>query len=234
MLNRLPLIVTTVSLLSAAACDWNQVEHGRYDVLTFTPDDCGREGCDLDDEIAVGGALTVQIEAVDGDDDVFGLTLISSDPYVIDVYPIYEGSFWSEYEVIAYGAGWADLIAIDGAGYEVDYVTVYVAHPDTLFLHDRVGNAGWADRSRPEADETWTVRAGELVSLEARPAYDGFEMMGRMTFDVEIDESLLVTLDPASRLTEGRLDFRPTAGTHDVRFVSTMDGTTLDARFIAQ
>jgi hypothetical protein len=153
---------------------------------------------------------------------------------VIDVYPIYEGSFWSEYEVVGYGAGWADLIAIDGAGYEVDYVTVRVAHPDFLFLHDRLGNAGSPDLGRPDVDEAWTVRAGELVSFDATPAYDGFEMMGRMTFDVEIDESLNLALDPASRLTEGRLDFRAAAGTHDIRFISTMDGTTLDARFIAQ
>jgi hypothetical protein len=109
-----------------------------------------------------------------------------------------------------------------------------VEHPDFLFLSDRRGNAGEPDLGRPDVDEAWTIRAGDQMSFDVTPAYDGWEMMGRLTFDVEIDETLAASLAQSARLTEGQLDFLATTGTHGITFTSTMDGTRLDARFIAQ
>jgi hypothetical protein len=231
-MRKLGLLVTLLPVLAISACDgWNSVEHGRYDVLTFTPDDCARSSCDLDDSIVVGGTFTVKLEAVNGGN-IDGLTLISSDPWVMDVYPLDWGAYSADFEVIGTGQGWADLIAIDRYGYEVDYITIRVQHADHLYLDMAGGNADLAAESVP-GGEVWNVTAGERVVFDVEASSGSWEMMGRLGFDVVIDELLLAAMDVDARLNEGHLSFLAPAGTHDVAFVAP-DGTRLDVRFIAR
>ena len=221
--------MTLLSALGLSACNgWNSVEHGEYDVLTFTPDDCGRASCDLDDPIAVGGTFRVTLDAVDNGS-VFGLTLISSNPYIMDVRPI--DSFSEEYEVYGNGAGWADLIAIDGAGYEIDYITIRVAHPQRLSLDPTSGRAERAGITAGR--EVWRLTAGELVTFDVEASSSGVEMMGRLVLDVYLDQLFLDAMTADARLTEGHLSFQVPAGTYDITFIAP-SGMALDLRFIAE
>ena len=84
---------------------------------------------------------------------VVGLTLISSDPYVLEVYPVYQGSTFSEWRVDGVGPGRADLIAIDGYGYEIDYTGVEVRFADYVYLNHTRGSAvGLLQANVPERE----------------------------------------------------------------------------------
>jgi hypothetical protein len=227
-MRNLRLLVILLPVLALSACaGWNSVEHGHRDVLTFTPEDCGRSSCDLDDPIVVGGKVTVRLDAVDNSS-VFGLTLISSDPYIMDVYPT--DSFGEEYEIVGYNHGWANLIAIDGAGREVDAITIRIDPADHLYLDAVRGDAELVS-STPR--EIWNVTAGQPVAFDVEASAGSWQMMGRLALDVYLDQTLLDAMDADARLTDGHLSFIAPAGTHDVRFVG-LDGTALDVRFVAR
>jgi hypothetical protein len=225
---RLTLFAASLSF-AAAAC--NTVTTGDRGVLTFTPDECGRDSCDLGDELVVGGSTRVSLDDVDRHGDVDGLTLITDDPSVLRVDLIDRGSFTSEWRVTAVGPGWARLIAIDGAGYEVDSTDVEARHPDRLAMDRRWGQA--VKSSRFGVDEVWTVEAGQDVRFDVRPVRHGWDMMGRVAYFVEIDEILHEGLAPEVDLVHGELGFRVPAGEYPVTFTAP-DGTFIAVLIVAQ
>lgn len=228
-------LASLLPVLSLSACEgWNHVETGAYGVLTFTPNDCGRAaGCDLDVPIVVGGRAQLDLDTVDDHADVEGITLIASAPWVLDVVPRTTGALWSEWDLIGTDAGWTDLIAIDKFGYEVDYVTVEVRRPEALALEPAYGDAVGPTSDREGYAEVWTVNAGAEVAFDVRPWRGARELMGRVEYDVVIDELLLAALTPDARLVEGYLAFRIAAGEYPVRFVAP-DGTVLDVLIVAR
>lgn len=232
--HRLGLLVSLIPLLTLAACSgWNSVETGERGALTFTPDECGRDGCDLDDPIVVGGSTIVTLESADSRYSVVGLTLISSDPYVLDVYPVYLGSSWSEWRVDGVGPGRADLIAIDEYGYEIDYIGVDVRFADYIYLEHTRGSAVGPSFDRQGFDEVWTVNAGRDVAFDVTPMLGGRDLMGQLAYAVEIDEVLFASSDPGARLDLGHVSFNAPAGEYAV-FFTAPDGMTLSVLFVVQ
>jgi hypothetical protein len=232
--NRLLQLVSLVPLLTSAACTgWNSVETGARGALTFTPDECGRDNCDLYDTLAVGGSSLVRIEAVDDNRGVGGLTLISANPAIVDVYFVDQGAFSSDWEIVGNNAGWADLIVIDPYGYEVDHITIEVGWVDYLELDHGRGNAVGPTQDVPGFDEIWYVNAYETVSFDANPVRIGGYLMGRLSYGVVIDEALANALDADARLQEGHLSFAAPAGEYAVDFMAP-DGATLYVLFVVQ
>jgi hypothetical protein len=213
------------SVLSAG-CDWNTVSTGDHGVLTFTPDDCGQDGCDLRDSIVVGGSAKVTLDTVDDAYDVDGITLISSAPSVLRVEAEYRGSLWSDWRITGVGRGYAELIAIDWNGYEIDHIEVYVDWADRLTLDQRFGDAVGPEVS-PGFDQVWTVNAYEDVGFQVEAIADGDRMMGELGFAVDIDEALFASLRSGSDLAYGELYFNVAPGDYDVRFTAP-DSTTMN------
>lgn len=209
------------------------METGARGALTFTPDECGRDNCDLYDTLAVGGWSSVRVEAVDDNLSVSGLTLISANPAIVDVYPTYQGSLWSDWQIVGYNPGWVDLIVIDPLGYEVDHITIEVGYVDYLELDHVRGNAVGPTQDVQGFDEVWYVNAYETVSFDANPVRIGGYLMGRMSYGVVIDEALANALDSDARLEEGHLSFAAPSGEYAVDFTSP-DGATLYVLFVVQ
>jgi hypothetical protein len=233
--HRLLSSFALLPLLVLAACDgWNYVETGERGKLTFTPDECGRaSGCDLDDAFVVGGAVTVSLDSVDSAADVHNVTLISSNFDVVDVWLEDDGDHDSKWRVNALRAGYAELIAIDQYGYEIDWVEIEVRRADRLELDLVNGEAVGATSARPGYDEVWTIAAGQRVTFEAAARRSNTSLMGEVTYDVVIDEVLLASQNVGADITHGRLDFDVPAGEYGLELRGA-DGMLLRVLFIAQ
>ncbi len=227
--ERLSWFASVLPLALLAAC--NTITTGDNGVLTFTPDDCGKSSCSLDEELVIGGSTVVTLDDA-GEGDVDDLTLISSDPYVLRVELVERGAFDSEWRVTGTGAGSAEIIAIDAYGYEIDYTEVEVRRADKLAL-DREGGNAVGPSVRVNFDEVWTVNAGEDVSLHASPYRNGWKLMGRVSYDVSIDEILFDGLSPGARVELGELRFNVPYGEYPVTFRAP-DGTAVDVLIVAQ
>lgn len=233
MRNLTSLASLSLLALTTAACEgWNHVETGERGLLEFTPSDCGRENCDLDVPLAIGGATEVRVEAVD-DHELGDLTLISSDPYVVDVFLVEDGFYSQDWLIVGYDVGRADIVAIDAYGFEVDYIIVDVRAATSIYLEREAGAAD-GPTADEAFDEIWTIAAGTRVEFQARPfrAYEG-ELMGRLEYFVEIDDALARALDPRADLVAGELAFVAPLGDHSITFFAP-DGTRLDILFRVQ
>ena len=230
LMKRSTLFLALVPLAALAAC--NEVTTGDHGVLTFTPDDCGEDFCSLDNDLAVGGSTVVTLEAAYEGDDVSGLTLISSDPTVLAVQRIDDGVYSSEWRVTGTGSGYAQLIAIDYAGYEIDHTDLDVRHADRLDVHRERGDAV-GPSARAGYDQVWTVNVGTLVELQVAPYRHGSRMMGTMAYRVDIDQVLFDGLATGSDVDNGELAFKVAAGEYDVSFVAP-DGHALSLLIVAQ
>ena len=223
-------VLMALPLVALAAC--NTVTTGEYGVLTFTPDECGGdEGCSLNDDLAVGATLVVELEAADGGD-IEDLRLITSNPYVFQVERLSSSPWSSEWKVTGTGDGWAELVAIDGLGYEIDKTRIDVRYADGLGVEHVAGNAV-GPTVRLGYDQVWTVNADERVELEIVPLEGRFRMMGRVAYQVDIDELLYAGMAPGSRVEAGELEFRVPMGEYDVDFVAP-DGQSLRLLIVAQ
>jgi hypothetical protein len=229
LLKRSTLFLALVPLAALAAC--NEVTTGAHGVLTFTPDDCGQDFCSLDDDLAVGSTTTVRLEAAD-DGDVDGLTLISSDPSILAVQKIDDGAFSSEWRVTATGSGYADLIAIDYDGYEIDHTELRARFADRLDVHAASGGAV-GPTTRTGYDQVWTVNANKAIDLEVAAYRDGFHMAGAMGYQVDIDQVLFDHTSSGADLEHGDLEFNVPAGSYDVTF-KALDGHSLKLLIVAQ
>ena len=225
-------LVVPLAML-AGAC--NTVTTGDHGVLTFTPDECGDEnGCSLNDDLAVGGTMKISLD--DASDqhgsDLSDLTLISSDPNVFQVALIERGAFTSEWRVTGTGGGWAELIAIDRGGFEVDHTDLTVAFSDRLDIEHHAGNAV-GPTTRIGYDQVWTVNANQDVKLQAVPVRNGSRLTGKVGYRVDIDEVLFDSRLSSANIEIGQLDFRVPMGEYDVTFTSP-DGSVLRVLIVAQ
>jgi hypothetical protein len=218
MRNRLLPLLASLPLSLLAACEWNEVEQGRYGQLELTPSDCGKSYCDLDDGIATGGDLAITLRGKDGAS-AYGLTLISSAPWIVDVVAIEDDGSEPRFRVLGTGAGRADLIAIDSAGYEVDYLPVEVATVGDLEV-SLVGD-GAASLNVVGYDSAFEIKAGTTVDLDVIGTSRGRDLTGDFEYAVFLDAELSAALQAGSDLGAGKLRLNVAApGDYELYFVA--------------
>lgn len=204
-------------LASLAACGWNEVETGKNGLVEMIPDECGKFGCDLDDGIAVGGTLSISLRGTDGRD-ASDLRLVSSAPWVVDVIATEGTSFDPEFRILGTGAGYADLIAIDRAGYEVDYLPVEVANISDVAID--VSADGMQPIAVVGVDEAYQVPAGVELELDVAGRAFGRELTGDVQYQVALDEALARNMLSDSDVARGHLHLIVPSGVNDVRFLA--------------
>jgi hypothetical protein len=192
-----------LALVAAAAC--NVTTTGDRGVVTFTPDDCGMAFCSLDQELAAGASIELELGST-RDESLRGLALVSEDPRVAVVFPMPLG----RWHVVGTGSGVVHLRVVDRAGIYVDGTDLLVERPRRLALRRLLGSA--FTRHVAPGEEIWVAPAARELAFRVRP-FDAFggELMGKLSLETEIESDLFDALDPASRLPEGELSFRPMA-----------------------
>jgi hypothetical protein len=213
--SKLPLLLA-LPFASLAACNWNEVEQGRLGKVEMTPSNCGQPGCDLDDGIAVGGALDLEVRGKGGLD-VSDLRLVSSAPWIVDVVTTDDFGTPS-FSLRGNAPGLADLIAIDRWGYEVDYLPVEVA-AIADFEVSAVAD-GMIESSLPGLGRVFEVNADTDVRLDVAGTSRGRALTGEVQLLVTLDAALAVAMLPGSDPARGELHFRAPAGAHDVAIVA--------------
>lgn len=209
-LSALLLALPFASLLTAC----NEVETGQNGLVTLTPDDCGKQGCDLDDGIAVGGTLTATLDGTD-DRDARDLRLVSSAPWVVDVIATDTSGFDPEFRILGTGAGRADLIAVDQWGYAIDYFPVEVAMIGELSI-----DANADELSVIGADVAFQAPIGSELRLEAVGLSRGRELTGDVQYLAELDAAIAQAMMPGADPSRGHLRLTVPAGDHDVRLTA--------------
>ena len=218
-----------LAALSLTAC-WDVSTTGDNGVLTFTPQDCALDSCDLGGSLAVGGTATVQLAGAVEGQAIGDLTLISSDPGVIAVAPIDPGA--GRWQMIGVGNGPARLVAIDTDGHEVDSTTVRAEVAAALALDFSL--AGDEVRTVDETgNEVWSIDADELHWFQVVPESVGLPIMGAMSYAVNVDERLLGGQLVDDDLQRGDLNFLVPEGEYAVSFTSAQ-GLTLHVLFVAK
>ena len=213
--KQLPLLLLALPFASLAACNWNEVEDGKLGRLELIPSECGQDGCDLDDGIAVGGSLDLSLRGKDGLD-ASGLRLISSAPWIVDVVAAEDLGLEPRFRIAGNTPGVAELIAIDRLGYEVDYLPVEVA---AIAGFDVIASAdGLAQYTLPGLGEVLEVNAGTELRLELEGTSRGRSLTGDVQLLVELDQAIAVAMAPGSDPARGELHLRVPAGTHDAVF----------------
>lgn len=231
MSTRLLPLLASLPLSLLAACEWNEVEQGRYGRLELVPSDCGQAYCDLDDGIATGGDLAITVRGKDGAS-AYGLELISSAPWVVDVVAIEDDGFEPRFRVLGTGAGRADLIAIDRDGYEVDYLPVEVATVADLEV-SLVGD-GAASLIMVGYDSAFEIKAGTTVGLDVIGTSRGRDLTGDFEYAVFLDAELSAALQDGSDLGAGKLRLSVAApGDHELFFVAP-GGATEKIRLVVR
>lgn len=196
------------ALLLGSAC--NVSTTGDRGQLTFTPDDCGQAFCSLDEELAAGTSMIVDLQGVDGSD-ASHLDLLATDSRVAVVVPV--PLFFGDlrWQVFAVDEGWTSLVAVAPSGREIDRTSLRVERPARLGLTHRRGSAA-QHAIGPDGVEVWTVSAADSVGFRVRPLDGaGYEMMGKVDLSADVDAGLFVALDPSASLGEGELEVRPMA-----------------------
>jgi hypothetical protein len=211
------LLLLSLPLATLAACDWNEVETGRYGQVEFVPDECGQAGCDLDDGIAAGAELTIGLRGVEGRS-TYGLGLVSSAPWVVDVIEVRKDGFDPEFRILGTGAGTADLIAIDGAGYEVDYIPVEVATISELGV-DAFAD-GLTELNVVGADHAYSAPIGADLQIHVSGLAFGRELTGFFQYFAELDSAIALNSLSDSAPSLGFLHLSVPAGEHEVRFTA--------------
>lgn len=221
-LPRLASLALALPLATTAACQWNEVETGQNGLVQLTPDDCGQLGCDLDDGVAVGGALTIRLSGTDGRS-AADLRLVSSAPWVIDV--IDEDTFGSEpeFRMLGTGAGRADLIVIDRAGYEIDWLPIDVATISSFAIDARAD--GLTELAVVGADRAFQAPAGADLELDVSGEAFGRQLTGDVQLRVELDAAIATAMRADADVARGHLHLTMPAGDHDLR-VTAPGGAT--------
>lgn len=215
--TRLATLLATLPLALTAACDWNEVETGRNGLVQLTPDDCGQLGCDLDDGIAMGGALTIRLSGTEGRS-AADLDLVSSAPWIVDIISADRFGSEPEFRVIGNAAGHADLIVIDRAGYEIDYLPVDVAAISDFDLDARADNL--TELNVIGADRAFQAPAGADLELDVAGEAFGHTLTGDVQFRVELDAALAVAMRSDADVARGHLHLTMPAGDHDLRITA--------------
>ena len=210
-------------LLLAAAC--NQPQTGAEEVLDFTPTACGYRliGCDFADAIAVGGAISVQIDRRDGGSTI-GLDLRSADATRLVVTPTADLGGRPTWDLSAAAAGAARLVAVDGAGDEVDFIDVELVDPIRLGLDKVIGEADGPNPEPPAYDEAWQIFANQPVGFGVTARRDaGVRVMGRLSVETVLPagSTLLDHEDAGSDRPSGYLAISPPIGSYEVSFELT-------------
>lgn len=218
MSNRLLPLFASLPLSLLAACEWNEVEQGRYGRLELVPSDCGQSYCDLDDGIATGGDLSITVRGKDGAS-AYGLELVSSAPWIVDVVGIEDDGFEPRFRVLGTGAGLAELIAIDANGYEVDYLPVEVATVADLEV-SLVGD-GVSQLAVVGYDSAFEIKAGVATTLDVIGTSRGRDLTGDFEYAAFLDTELVAAMQPGSDLGGGHLRLLvPQAGDHEMTFIA--------------
>ena len=212
---------TILAFLGASlAVGCNVSTTGNEGKVAFTPRDCGLalSGCDFSAGIGIGGVLNVQISGLGGFATA-GVNLESSDLEVLDVAPTSDVDGEATWSLNGLNPGTARLMAIDGDGIVADYIDVDVVQPDRLTLLP-LGNAVGPTFENPDFDEVWQINANERVVFQATPVIGvDSPVMGRYEYAAVLDEAMLEMVDAQDLLSQGRLDFTPTApGSYSVIF----------------
>lgn len=207
-------LLLLASALPLAACD--VIETGALGRLEFLPGDCGVVGCNLGDRLAVGAVTSLEVRERGGGD-VLGLELVSSDPYVFDV--VGRDAFDDDEFVLSGGApGLADVLAVDGNGEVIDYLTLEIA------LADDVDISIFGDAIGPfalgPATDRYEAAIGTSLSITARPAAAFGPLMGETPFDVVVDGPLFGAMTDADELDLGRAELQVPAGVNLLTFVA--------------
>ena len=226
----LPLFASLpLSLL--AACEWNEVEQGRLGQLELVPSDCGHAYCDLDDGIATGGDLSITLRGKDGAS-AYGLELVSSAPWIVDVIGLEDDGFEPRFRVLGNGPGRADLIAIDASGYEVDYLPIEVATVADLEV-SLVGE-GASELVVVGYDSAFEIKAGVQTTLDVLGTSRGRDLTGDFEYAAFLDVQLAAAMQPGSDLGGGHLELLvPQAGDHELTFIAP-GGATERIRLIVR
>ena len=194
--------LASVLALFTAAC--NVTTTGDRGIVSFTPDDCGLPFCSLDDTLAAGGSTAVDLS---GDRDPRFLTLVSDDPAVAVTFPLP----YDRWQIMGVGPGRVTLAVLTPGGRELDTTAINVALPASYGLVVQEGPAFTRAPEHPD-EQIWQIPSGQTVAFRVRP-YDwaGFELMGKLNLETEIDAALFSRLSPTSDLASGELAFDPMA-----------------------
>jgi hypothetical protein len=231
MRNRLLPLLASLPVSLLAACEWNEVEQGRLGRLELVPSDCGQAYCDLDDGIATGGDLSVTVRGKDGTS-AYGLTLVSSAPWIADVIAVEDDGFEPRFRVLGTGPGRADLIAIDEAGYEVDYLPVEVATVADLDV-SLIGE-GASELVVVGYDSAFEIKAGVETTLDVIGMSRGRDLTGDFEYAAFLDAELAAAMQPGSDLGSGHLELLvPRTGDHELTFIAP-GGATERIRLIVR
>lgn len=224
---RLSSLLLALPFTSLIACGWNEVETGRNGLVQLTPSECGKDGCDLDDGVAVGGTLLITLSGKDGAD-ASDLRLISSAPWIVDVVSQEQSAFDPEFRIAGNGAGIADLIAIDQWGYEVDYLPIEVAAIGDISIDasgDQVSVIG--------VDAAFQAPIGSEFRLDAVGLSRGRELTGDVQYLTVLDQAIAESMMDGADAARGHLRFTVPAGDHDVRFTAP-GGATKQIRIMGR
>ncbi|MBK9036723.1 MAG: hypothetical protein IPL61_36650 [Myxococcales bacterium] len=216
-LSRLALLLAALPFTSLVACTWNEVETGKNGLVQLTPDDCGQLGCDLGDGVAVGGALTIRLSGTNGRS-AADLDLVSSAPWVLDVLSADRFGSEPEFRVLGTGAGRVDLIIVDRAGYEIDYLPVEVATISDLGIE--ADAAGMTELSVIGADRAFQAPAGAEVQLDVAGRAFGHELTGDVQYLVELDAAIAAGMRGDADVARGHMHLTMPAGDHALRITA--------------
>ena len=222
-------------LAALTAC--NEGRTGVNDLVLFTPLNCGNLllGCTFDRSLALWADTDVQIEGLDGFSTA-GLTLASRDPSVLTVETIPDQAGRPTWGMHGAGEGVAVLAALDARGVEVDSTEIAVRAAERLTLTRVLGDA--VGPTIEGGAETWTVNAGQPVSLQARMLVDASaELIGRIGYTVTVPAGsrLLDAEIGGSDRDAGYLYVSPPAGSYPFSFELAVDPTVkVDAVLKAQ
>lgn len=222
----IPPVPGFVLLLALLPAGCNQSETGAEGNIRFTPTNCGRaSGCAFGDGIAAGARVDVTIDGIDGFPTA-GVDLVSDDTTVFDVSPTNDIGQEPAWTIDATGDGITRLVAVDGDGNDVDFIEVDVRLAETLTLDNTLGNAVGPQDGGSDADELWTVQAGDTAVFYVQPVDSvGVHMMGRYTFSVLLDDGIADNLGGDAPET-GRLEWNvPFASGTD--YLATFDNGDL-------
>jgi hypothetical protein len=214
MLHKTRLLAPAFLALLGAC---NEVETGTYGRVEFVPDECGTTWCDLDDGLAVDATTEIYLDGVDGRD-VSDLHLEVAEPWIADVISVERG-FSPRVTIIGNSPGYTDLLAVDDAGYVVDYVTIRVAAPDELQV-----NVTGADLRGPYlaegTDDLYFAGWATRLTVDVTALEDGSPLMGKLDLWIGVSEGFADAIDPNDDAGSGHFDLYPPRGEHDL-FIET-------------
>ena len=206
-------VLALTALLSAAAC--NSSTEGAFGNVAFTPLECGRVLCTLDESVGVGGTINLRIAGLKGMTTV-AATVSSEEVDLVSVFPVADQD-QPTWEIEALGPGTA-IINVHGVDSQLmDFVELSIREPAYLSAKNILGDAvGPSDN--PNYDEVWIVNADQEVSFQMTAINsDDQPLMGKFSFDATLDiglENGLLDTD----LGRGYLHFNVPAGDYLATF----------------